>query len=272
MANVKILSDSIGTSGHRLTTIQIKLPKVLLAELGTHRVFSRNFSSSRAIPNGKMNKMESFEPLFYGTNRPGMQASKEEIPEKEEARRIWQEAIEYCKEASERLTSLGLHKQWSNRLNDWHIMAHGIVSATEWDNFFHLRCSDQAQPEMNELACMIRAARENSEPVLLNEGEWHLPYVTVKEQEVYRTHEDKYILAKISAARCCRVSYLNHEGKVTSVEEDLILFKKLSSNGHLSPLEHQATPDDRYCSHPELYGNLRGWCQFRRMDQLNEFI
>jgi len=45
-----ILADSISPAGHRLTTFEIQLPKVLLAEYNTHRALSRNFSSSRAIP------------------------------------------------------------------------------------------------------------------------------------------------------------------------------------------------------------------------------
>ena len=82
-----------------------------------------------------------------------------------------------------------------------------------------------------------------------------------------------------SAARCARVSYLNHDGTTPNVTKDLETFAKLAGdpNGpphplHASPMEHQATPDR--LSHPEKndswqfptqHGNFRGWRQFRKM-------
>lgn len=72
------------------------------------------------------------------------------------------------------------------------------------------------------------------------------------------------MLAKISAARCCRVSYLKHDGTSPNVDEDLFLFQRLAGSVplHASPLEHQATPmyDRTFAS-----GNLFGWTQYRKL-------
>ena len=64
--SAKVIRDSI-SEYNRITTIEISLPKILLAEFGTHRVFSRSFSSSRAIPTAKLLQQDYFEPLFYGS-------------------------------------------------------------------------------------------------------------------------------------------------------------------------------------------------------------
>lgn len=273
LISAKIIADSISESGKRITTLQICLPKVLIAEFNTHRVFSRNFSSSRAIPVNRVNEIDSFEPLFYGKNQPGMKAKNEEIENVDDAKKIWYDTIEYCKAASKKLNELGLHKQWSNRLNDWHVMANGIVTSTEWENWDQLRRHEDAQPEIYELACRIHEAREASIPRLLQHGEWHLPYISEEElnDPFYKIPANVNMLQKISAARCCRVSYLKHDGTSPDVDDDLALFQRLAGSVplHASPLEHQATPDQ---PHPyegwinrELHGNLVGWIQYRKL-------
>lgn len=269
-----VVADSI-SKYKRITTIEISLPKVLLAEFNTHRVFSRSFSSSRAIPTTKLVEQDFFEPLFYGKNKRGMQADFNEIEDIDKARKIWYDAIQYSKSVSSQLTELGLHKQWANRPCDWFTMAKGIVTSTEWENFFNLRIHNDAQPEMCLLATKMQEAINNSKPVNLNFNQWHLPYISPIEIYDYQDHVDKYILQKISAARCCRVSYLNHNGVSPSIEEDLLLFNRLAGSDpkHYSPLEHQATPDTkslftRKWKNPHLHGNLVGWQQFRKMDEL----
>ena len=49
-----IAADSINVKGKRITTFIVTMPRIVLAELNTHRVFSRNSASSRAIPFTKM--------------------------------------------------------------------------------------------------------------------------------------------------------------------------------------------------------------------------
>ena len=272
--SAKVIRDSI-SEYNRITTIEISLPKILLAEFGTHRVFSRSFSSSRAIPTAKLLQQDYFEPLFYGKSKQGMQADSSSIENVDEAQKIWYDAIQYNKNVSEKLTALGLHKQWANRPCDWFIMAKGIVTSTEWDNFFNLRIHPDAQPEMAELATKIKQTLVKSVPLNINYNQWHLPYISPNEIYDYRNHEDKYVLQKISAARCCRVSYLNHNGEHPNIQEDLRLFEKLAGSNpkHYSPLEHIATPDSntlftKKWKHPHLHGNFVGWQQFRKMDEL----
>ena len=266
--SAKVIEDSISSYGKRITTLQITLPKVLLAEFNTHRVFSRSFSSSRAIPTSKLANQDHFEPLFWGENQAGMQSRGNEISDVETAKKIWNDAVEYSRKASEQLSALGLHKQWANRLNDWHIVANGIVTSTEWDNFFELRAHPDAQPEIQCLAVAMKNAMAASVPTLLRDDEWHLPYVHIEERSdsFFTKPENRLILQKISAARCCRVSYNKHDGGIPSIKEDIALFERLAAArpAHLSPLEHQATPLGR-TGDVNTQGNFKGWTQFRKI-------
>ncbi len=277
----KIIADSLSKTGVRITTLQITLPKVILAEFLTHRMFSRNFSSSRAIPTNKVVDLESFEPIYWGKNQAGMQAKVEEVDNVNYTSEIWQYIINQSKDASDKLAKSGLHKQWANRPNDWHVMATGVVTSTEWDNFFELRNHTDAQPEIDKLARAMKLCMDVSEPLLLTYGEWHLPYVTYEETQMYEPE----LLCMISSARTCRVSYLKQDGSVPSIEDDLKLFKRLAAARpmHLSPLEHQATPMQYSANKPDIgwqpgethvdrygrkwSGNFRGWVQHRQLWQ-----
>ena len=80
MINAKIVADSMSPEGVRLTTLQLRYPRFILAEFNTHRVFSRNSSSSRAIPVKKMLEQVQTDPampVWWGKNQPGMQAREE---------------------------------------------------------------------------------------------------------------------------------------------------------------------------------------------------
>ena len=73
----KIVTDSVSSRGHRLTTMTVTLPRIVLAEFNTHRVFSRNSASSRAIPVRKQLRSvveDSFMPRQFGTAVGGMNA------------------------------------------------------------------------------------------------------------------------------------------------------------------------------------------------------
>lgn len=246
----KILADSISPEGKRITTFEIHLPKVLLAEFNTHAMISRNFSSSRAIPNSKNTEIESFEPLFYGKNQAGMVAKNEEIEHKQQAQEVWKHVVEECKRYSNVLSQLGLHKQWANRPNDWHVMAKGVATATEWENFFWLRDAEDAQPELAELASQMRLLIACHVPQQLTEGEWHLPYMlserSIGGELIYIDPvEDKVVSLEeakmISVARCAAVSYRTEN---IGIEKAQDIYKKLFSGNkvHASPSCHQATP------------------------------
>jgi thymidylate synthase ThyX len=292
--DAKVLADSVSPAGHRLTTLEATFPRFILAELNTHRVFSRNSASSRAIPIAKQLRRvldEPYVPIEFGSNQPGMQAgpplggAKRDAAEAEwlrarddAVRRVLAlvtdpatadgDLLDVLAEVEEAIRTkrrpdgwLNVHKQVANRLLEpfmWHTV---IVTATEWDNFWNLRCHPDAQPEIRLIAERMRAARQASEPEQLGEGEWHLPLVRSEDREQVTVVED---LIKISAGRCARVSYLTHAG-VRDLAADIELHDRLLESGHMSPLEHPARPlaaDE--LEESEWSGNFRGWFSYRK--------
>lgn len=293
--SVKVLADSISEAGVRLVTFLVILPRIMLAELNTHRMFSRNSASSRAIPVGNqlVSAMDDpFIPIYWGANQPGMQAEAEIDEQKQQqARAIWLKARANAMAQAEELAELGLHKQIVNRILEpfmWHAV---IVTATEWSNFYALRDNPKAQPEIQRAASMMRAAMDASKPQLLRVGEWHLPLIGLSaarseydegpegdeqyqqaqlaaHQELAWAKQHPEDAVKVSAARCARISYLTHEG-VRDISKDLELYGRLVRDGHMSSLEHPATPYFEEAADGSLVnlwsGNFRGWKQHRKM-------
>lgn len=273
----KIVADSISEAGDRLTTMEVTFPRMVLAEFNTHRVFSRNSASSRAIPIGKqIERVENdpFVPVYWGKNQSGMQADEELYVEDQKlAAQEWLRARDDAVHQARRLVSLDVHKQIVNRLLEpfmWHTV---IVTATEWGNFFALRAHKDAQPEIRVIAEMMRGCYNESTPTLVKKDEWHLPLIQPEEYDgVFEFSEEA---RKISSARCARVSYLTHDGK-RDLEADLTLYERLVGGGHMSPLEHVAVPDfcvlgindfeDQFSpiSNGFRGSNFRGWKQFRK--------
>jgi thymidylate synthase ThyX len=222
----------------------------------THRAFSRNASSSRAIPVKRLIddvKRDPALPIFWGKNQPGMQ-SREELPRalQQEAKLIWLQARDNAVRMAELMADCNAHKQIVNRLIEPYAHINVVVTATEWDNFFALRLHPDAQPEIHELARVMNDALTASSPQL---GQFHLPYVLPEEHN--RPFEIKMLL---SAARCARVSYLTHEGKKPDFDDDLKLANRLLASQHMSPFEHAARAlslASSWCA------NLRGWKQAR---------
>lgn len=293
--DAKVLADSLSPAGYRLTTLEATFPRFVLAEFNTHRVFSRNSASSRAIPIAKQLRRvleEPYVPIEFGSNQPGMQAGPAlDGAKRDAAEREWLRARddavrrvlglvadpEAVAEA-DLLTSLGrieeairdkaqsdawlnVHKQVANRLLEpfmWHTV---IVTATEWENFFNLRCHPDAQPEIRLVAESMRNAVAGSEPAQLGHDEWHLPLVRDEDREQVASTED---LIKISAGRCARVSYLTHAG-VRDLDADIQLHDRLLESGHMSPLEHPARPlSAAELEEGEWSGNFRGWFPYRK--------
>lgn len=150
MYKAEILADSLSPQGNRLTTMKITFPRIILAEFNTHRMFSRNSASSRAIPFKKMVQMvqeNPFIPIAWQKDHKGMQGSEyftdTEMPNIIEPNWFtnrWLEARNKAVEQALILNNAGVTKQLCNRLLEpfmWHTV---IVSATEWENFFNLRC------------------------------------------------------------------------------------------------------------------------------------
>ena len=277
MISAKIVADSIGPNGVRLTTFVLTYPRFIHSEFMTHRMISRNASSSRAIPVKKQIQMvidNPAIPLAFTKNKAGMQGGEALDGEAhDEAVTAWLEARDRAVEMANKLADLEVHKQYANRiLEPWaHITV--VATATDWNNFFALRCHEAAQPEIHALADAMYDVYSTNVPECLETGEWHLPFISDEEKlkmaaRVEFTHSD---LIKMSVARCARVSYLNHDGTKTSLDKDLELYGKLLGGEpiHASPAEHQAEATD---GPPFIFsGNLRGWNQFRKCLQ-NENI
>lgn len=285
MITAKIIEDSISNAGKRITTLQLTYPRFIHAELMTHRVFSRNASSSRAIPVKKMIQMvrdAPAMPIHWGANQPGMQAKEQLVGNQLElAKSLWIEAATNAADIAEQMESIGLHKQVANRILEPFQHIHVVLTATEFDNWFYLRAHPDAQPEIQELAMQMGDVIYRNAPKLLRPNEWHLPYVTEEERNdgFFKANPDNAeLLRKISAARCCRVSYLKHDGNAASIADDIDLCDKLAGSKpiHASPFEHQATPDvylrngeAGYWHRPELHGNFIGWIQNRKEIEAN---
>ncbi|CAB4121753.1 THY1 Predicted alternative thymidylate synthase [uncultured Caudovirales phage] len=268
MIEAKVIADSINKVGNRLTTLQLIYPRFIHSEVMTHRVFSRNASSSRAIPVKKMLDMvrnEPAMPIHWGKNQAGMQASEEFADaELKYAKSLWLHAANMAADVAEAMNELGLHKQVANRILEPFQHIHVVITATEFDNFMELRAHPDAQPEIHELATQMQNAISGSKPVErgwepLDKYDWHLPYVS----DVERAANSLADLLKISPARCCRVSYLKHDGTSSSIQDDILLCDRLAGSRpiHASPFEHQAVPG----SNSDLYGNFKRWTQYRKL-------
>lgn len=258
----EIIKDSVSEDSVRLTTLQLKYPRFIHAEFMTHRMFSRNASSSRAIPFERLLKSieeEPARPVEFGKNQPGMQADSA-LQGDEEARAVqtWHNAAKSAVRQAKLLDSMGVHKQVVNRIIEPFSHINVVVSATSFDNFFALRCHKDAQPEIQVLADCMYDAVMASTPQKIHQGQWHLPYLL--EEERRNTMDDIHV----SVARCARVSYLSHEGRKTTVEEDKKLFDRLLAGDliHASPAEHIATPMQGLPN--ARSGNFRGFLQFRK--------
>lgn len=261
---VKLLKDSVAPNSVRLCTWELKYPKFIHPQVMTHRQFSRNVQSTRAIPTKKWIKMISDDMVFpskWGINQRGMEAARyiEDVETKNNLCLAWSSAFDQMLAVIIYLEDIAgekLHKQIINRLLEpWaHVVA--IVSSTFHRNFFKLRCAHNAQPEIQELAIKMRDVYNSSDPTLIPLGEWHLPLILEDEFNEY-TNED---LRKISVGRCARVSHLTHDG-TRDPAKDIELHDKLCNDGHWSPFEHVATPSTLI---GPISGNFAGWAQYRK--------
>jgi thymidylate synthase ThyX len=260
----RVIADSISPEDIRLTTLEVTMHRFVLAEFNTHRVFSRNSESSRAVPFPKrlQKVLESPAiPLSFPMEQRGMQGGAElEGEDLQRAKDLWLEARTYATTYGAALSQSDVHKSIANRLLEpflWHTV---VVTATEWEGFFHQRLHADAQPEIRAAAHCMWSAMDNSLPTPLRHGDWHLPFITRQDREEMQGDA----LKQISSARCARTSYVTHDGH-RSLEDDLLLYKRLVDRApdednphHWSPLEHVATPWQGRAP-----GNFRGWLQHR---------
>ena len=278
----KIICDSLGPNGVRLTTYVLRYPRFIHSEFLTHRVFSRNASSSRAIPFEKQVDMilaDPAMPLEFRENKKGMQAG-EAVQDQDKCKKIWLEAMQRAVEQAYALADKGVHKQYVNRILEPYAHISVVLTATEYSNFFALRHHSMAQPEIAELAQKMYLEYTHGSPQQLPAGYWHLPFVS--NEEIQDHHEECALveersfeavwlpLIKKSVARCARVSYNNHDCTKSSYEQDCILYDRLlgAQPIHASPSEHQAQAlpnipvnrDEAY----DWSGNFFAWIQYRK--------
>lgn len=223
----------------RLTTFQITFPRIVLAEFNTHSMIVRNSASTRAQPTAKMIqrvKDDPFVPFYWGANEPGMVANKE-LPEDVCNKLVaqWLKGRDEAVAQAEALLAYGLHKQTAGRILETYAYHTVICSATEWDNFFKLRCHPDAQPEIKKIADMMKQQYNANQPIQLKRGDWHVPMVTDEERQGLPIDT----LLKIATGRIARVSYMTHDG-VRDIAKDIELHDRLMASGHWSPFAHCA--------------------------------
>lgn len=291
----KIIADSINERGTRVTTFELEYPRIIHSELMTHRVFSRNAASSRAIPVKTMIDLIEANPAMpshWGKNQSGMQADEElgEL-EKESVKQLWLHACKDAVSHARVMADIGAHKQVINRITEPYQHMKVVLTATNYANWFYLRDHKDADPTIAELAAKMKYEYDYNEPDWLEEGAWHLPYV--RTQKANGTFPQRYWdelgnqitleqALMISVSSCAQVSYRKSDG---SLEKAEVVYKRLidSKPTHASPTEHQAMCIDTSkltsCAWKDLpdgithvdrnlnfwSGNIRDWIQYRQL-------
>lgn len=297
MYRCRVEKDSISPRGDRLTSFVIELPRVVLAELATHRVvsdswgdfdvscyertttkdISKNSASSRAIPFSRMLAKVRDDPYMpaWTLNQKGMQGGfMSNQQQMDGVNAIWLAARDEMCLRAEQLVAHHVHKQDCNRLLEPWAWVTQIVTSSRWDNFFALRCHRAAHPALQRIARMMYLAMRRSTPDRLEYGQWHLPFVSREESLAFEwlpnlgSEEPLPDLIKFSAARCAWISYENHD-KDGTPEAMLRTFDRLLGEVpvHASPCEHQATPWGRTVEVwiNQYRSNLVGWLQARKL-------
>ena len=259
-----------------LWTFELTYPRYIHSEFMTHRVFSRNASSSRAIPVKRMIEQVDSNPVVppkVYMNKAGMVGDVEApLAVTADFYNLWLDAASNAVEIAKNMEKLGIHKQHINRILEPFQFIKVIVTATDWYNFFVLRLAPDAQPEMRELANTIYDEMNhyhNKAVGVLELDKEHtvvsLPYIT--DEDVKEIGKEEYhTLMKISAARCARVSYNNHDGSKPDIEKDLKLYGHLYDSKHMSPMEHTCIRDEDHRKN----ANLTGWKSLRYLIETYE--
>ena len=280
----------------RIITYELEYPRIIHSELLTHRLFSRNAASSRAIPVAKMIEMvvdNPAMPVRFGANQAGMQDKGVEhiatvkslcvdgCPRNLSAVDAWVQAAWFAAEVATAFDKSGYHKQICNRLLEPFQYIKTVVTFTgSGNNWFGLRDHADADPTIAELARAMKEAEELAPMVYLKTGDWHLPYYG--ECGAFFEGENRGLeqAKRISASCCAQVSFRkldNSSEKADKVFERLVESKPV----HASPTEHQATPLKKgvgfrspYVTHIDRdgnawSGNFRNWGQMRQVIEGN---
>ena len=297
----KVICDSISEQGVRLTTFEIEYPRIVMSEFNTMRAISKNSSSSRAIPVSKMlehTKNINLKPIYFGSKKSGMQAGDELVGEDlQYAKSTWESALHSMVHSAKILDECGVAKEVCNRLVEPFQLVKVVCTATDWENFFNLRLHPDSDPNICMLAYKMYEAMQESKPIELKAGEWHLPFVNIgwngKGEMCYADEDFNSVeleqAIKLSAASCAKVSYRT-EGMTLEKADKIFDMLIKAEVIHSSPFEHIATPvKNKFnelgkvrvnCSEPKSWeegithmnkqgelcsGNLRGFIQYRHL-------
>lgn len=294
--SVTLIKHSVSEHGDAIATFELEYPRFIHSELMTHRMFSRNAMSSRAVPVQKMIdqvRTDPAIPIHWGKNQSGMQAKEEcdnvvldNRGQEFSIREWWDLSAQESAASAEAMSDAGYHKQVVNRILEPFQRMKTVVTATEWDNFFYLRCHEDAQPEIKALAELMRDCLEESTPNILKSGQWHIPYVQERSSGFYLETEDYTAelsledALKVSGSCCAQASYRSLDD---SLEKAIRIYDKLieSKPEHSSPFEHQACvmEDSKYqgvdpweegVTHMDANrnfwsANFKGWIQYRHL-------
>ena len=248
-----VICDSISEQGVRLTTFEIEYPRIVMSEFNTMRAISKNSSSSRAIPVSKMlehTQNINLKPIYFGSKKSGMQAGDELVGEDlQYAKSTWESALHSMVHSAKILDGCGVAKEVCNRLVEPFQLVKVVCTATDWDNFFNLRIHPDADPNICMLAYKMYESMQESKPIELKVGEWHLPFVNVgwngKGEMCYADDDFNFIeleqAIKLSAASCASVSYRT-EGMTLEKADKIFDMLIKAEVIHASPFEHLATP------------------------------
>jgi len=275
-----ILASKHLTTGTILYTMRLTYPRFILPEQLTHRTFSRNTASSRAIPLKKTRRQvlsNPVIPIHLGAAQAGMQAYREV--------QGWRASLgvsiikgmrNCCALGHWGLEKLGFHKQVANRYIEPWLYTTQLVSFTDINNFILQRDNEAAEPHIQVVARQIKQITNKVEQAfdqgdlgyayirMLPQGGWHLPMTTISEKIQY----DIETLKSISAGRCAQVSYSDIENnQLTTAANGERICKKLleSMPKHFSPVEHQAQALYISADSPSRYiANFKDFVQYRK--------
>lgn len=200
MITAKVVAHSINSFNNEIISFLITFPRMILAEFNTHRRFSRNSASSRAIPFKKMVQSvidNPFVPLVWQETHTGMQGSKYiKDPDKiQELTMEWLQARDYAVKQATNLDKLGVTKQICNRLLEpfmWHTVA---FTTTELENFFGQRSSIYINDLSNKSHRSINEyLHYNYHPEKQNEKKYILPGALVDWMELNQGKAEPHMM------------------------------------------------------------------------------
>lgn len=278
-------------TGEKIITFEVETPRLIWSEVMTHRIFSRNGASSRAIPVTTVNELvltHTAYPARFGKKNKGMQdaGSYDGVViidgvsyNPEEA---WYKAAENAVKFSKAFDEAGYAKQVCNRHTEPYQFMKAVITFTgDGANFFGLRRHCDADPSIYDLADAMKEAMELAPVKHLKAGDWHMPYY---KDGAFIKGRDRGLqkALKISASCAAQVSYRkldDSEEKAEMVYDRLVNSKPV----HASPFEHQATPlkksigfRSKFVTHVDREGNawsgnFRNWGQHRQIIPENVF-